>query len=477
MTNKYYITTPIYYANGSPHVGHLLTTTVADCLARYYRKKIGQENVFFTTGLDEHGTTVEQSALKEGYKPEEFQNYVDKRSEEWKKAFDETNISYDFFVRTTSPTHKQFAQNFIQKMIDNDDIYKAAYKGKYCYGCEKFLTLSDQNEEGLCPLHRPDQVIETEEENYFFKLSKYAPKVKGLISNNTIKIHPEGKKQEMLSRIDLGVDDLSISRPKEKVGWAVEFPNDSNQTVYVWVEALINYLSSLEITNRQDLWKSVVHALGKDINWFHNVIWPAFLLSANYPLPKNTFVHSYLSIGGKKISKSLGNTLTPQDLISKYGIDGARYLVLKNIPYKNDVDLTLEMLDERYNADLANGLGNTAARITKLAQNSGLEFEFAPIDENIWHQEWANPLTEFKVDETLQNIWRKISGLDKHVNENEPWKIEDLAKLKAILEFELNELKLIATIIEPFLPETSAKLQNHLKNGQVAAIGGLFPRI
>lgn len=322
---KFYITTPIYYANGSPHIGHFLTTSIADTLSRYNKKRLGEKNVYFTTGLDEHGTTVEQSALKNGYKPENFQDYVDKLAQEWKKAFDDTNIAYDYFVRTTHPTHKKFAQNFIQKLVDAGDVYKGSYKGKYCYGCEKFLTLSDLNDAGLCPLHRPDQVSEIEEDNYFFKLSEYAPRIKKLLEDGTIDVKPINKRNEMLARLEAGVNDLSITRPKEKVSWGVEFPGDSDQTVYVWVEALINYLSSLEINDKKDLWEGAVHLVGKDINWFHNVIWPSFLLSAGYPLYKKSYVHSYLNVSGQKISKSLGNLITPNDLIEKYGVDVFRH--------------------------------------------------------------------------------------------------------------------------------------------------------
>lgn len=478
---KFYITTPIYYANGSPHIGHFLTTSVADALTRYNRKKLGDENAYFTTGLDEHGTTVEQSAVKAGYSLENIQEYIDKRGSEWKDAFDATNISYDYFVRTTNEGHKAFAQEFIKKMKENGYVYKATYEGKYCNGCEKFLTLSDLNEEGYCPLHRPDQVIETKEDNYFFKLSEFAPKVAELIKNETIKVFPENKRGEMLARIEQGVDDVSISRPKEKVAWGVEFPDDSDQTVYVWVEALINYLSSLEINQKQDFWPFAIHMVGKDINWFHNVIWPSMLLAAGYPLYKASFVHGFLKVGGQKISKSLGNAITPADLVEKFGVDGARYVILSNLPYKNDSDVTLEALEEKYNADLANGLGNTVARITKLienAQKKGLKFSETVIDENVWNEKWAQPFEEFRVHHVIENIWRRLTELDKHINENEPWAIKDDDKrLGEVLQYELDELRAIATIIEPIIPETSEKILGILNSGDIRGGNILFKRI
>ncbi len=474
--NTKYITTPIYYANGSPHIGHFLTTTVTDALARFYRKSLGDDNVFFTTGLDEHGTTVEQSAIKEGFAPADFQQYVNKRASEWQKAFDSTAISYDYFVRTTNTTHKKFAQDFIQKLVDAGDVYKATYTGKYCNGCEKFLTLSDQTANGFCPLHREDQVVELQEENYFFRLAKYAPKIRALLDSNTIKISPEAKKTEMLARLT-DVADLSISRPIEKVGWGVLFPGDDKQTVYVWVEALINYLSSLEIAGKPELWESAVHLVGKDINWFHNVIWPAFLLSAGYAPHKESFVHSFLTVSGQKISKSLGNTITPDELVQNYGIDGARYLTLKNLPYKDDADITWDVLDETYNADLANGLGNTVARLTKLAQTSGFDFDLPHPTAELWHAAWVHPIAEYRLDLVLYNIWAQLAELDKHINEHTPWALTDPITLREILEYELGELLKIAVSVEPFLPNTSQKIQAVLTERRIVATSGLFPRI
>lgn len=479
MTNKTsYITTPIYYANGSPHVGHYLTTTIADSLNRYFSKKLGDNNAFFTTGLDEHGTTVEQAAVKAGYDINNIQNFVDLKAEEWKKAFDDTNIKYDYFVRTTNPQHEKFAQEFIQKMVKAGDVYKNTYTGKYCNGCEKFLTISDLNEQGLCPLHRADQVVEVTEENYFFKLSKYQTKLQELISQDIIKILPEAKKNEVLARIEQGLEDLSISRPKGKVSWGIEFPNDPNQTIYVWVEALINYLSSLEINNKQDFWQNTTHIMAKDINWFHNVIWPAFLLSADYPLYKRSFVHNFFTVNNQKISKSLGNVITPNELVNRYSVDGARYLILSFLPYKNDSDVNWELLTEKYNADLANGLGNAVARVAKLAQNSKQTFNIKVDEENVWEDEIFSPIDEdFRIDLVLQNIWKDISTLDSHINENEPWKIKDENKLHDVLKQEISLILKIGTILEPFLPETSKKIVKQFGASTINATEPLFPRI
>ncbi|MFC1649393.1 methionine--tRNA ligase [Patescibacteria group bacterium] len=478
MNKNFYVTTTIYYANGSPHIGHYLTNTVADVLARYKRLEIGSNNVFFTTGLDEHGTTVEQSASKEGFKNKDIQKYVDKRAVEWKKAFDDSEISYDYFVRTTDPMHEEHAKNFIRELVKSKDVYKSTYAGKYCNGCEKFLTLSDQNEKGLCPLHRPDQVIETKEDNYFFKLSRYAPKVKKLVENGKLNVQPQNKKREILSRLSEKIDDVSISRPKEKVGWGIEFPDDPKQSVYVWVEALMNYTSSLEINNKEDFWKNSYHVIGKDISWFHNVIWPALLLSAGKPLFTGSFVHSFLNIGGEKISKSKGNVITPSELIAKYGIDGARYLILSNLPYKNDSDVTWEYLDVKYNADLANGLGNLVSRIVGLTNKyfnsvipeSPKDPEKHPlrVGRNIhtWKKAWEDinkSMDTYEFNKALGSIWKFIAEADKYINDQKPWELAkdgNEKELAWVVYGLCDSVHQLAWQLGAFLPDTSTKIAN-----------------
>ena len=484
MTN-FYVTTPIYYANGLPHIGHLITTTIADVLARYYRTILGNNNVFFTTGLDEHGTTVEESAKKEGF--HDYQGYVDQRAEFWQTAFTKTNISYDFFVRTTNPQHEKFTQNFIRKLVKAGDVYKKKYQGKYCYGCEKFLTLSDLNEQGYCQYHRPDQIIEIEEDNYFFKLSKYSRQVAELIKNETINIQPLNKRNEILSRIKAGIEDQSISRPKEKVSWGIEFPDDPGQTIYVWIEALLNYLSSLEINHKQKLWENSVHIIGKDINWFHNLIWPSMLLSANHPVHKGSFVHSILNIGGKKISKSIGNVISPEDIVNKYGIDGTRYLLLSNTPYKDDVDVTWESLDTKFNADLANGLGNLVARIAKLCENSQLEFPYdrypdskpqpESISKSMFDPNLAVLIQNYQFNDALNYIWQElIKKSDLYISENEPWNLKG-KKLYEVLQTSVENIRRIAYNLQPLLPETAKKILSQFVGPAIKSQPPLFPRI
>ena len=477
MNKKYFVSTPIYYANGLPHVGHFLTTTAADVVARYYRQVLGQENVFFTTGLDEHGTTVEQAAEKEGFNINTFQEYVDKRAKQWKESFDKTNISYDYFVRTTNPKHEKFAQDFIRKMIKNGDVYKGKYQGKYCNGCEKFLTFSDLNEEDYCPLHRPDQTVVVEEKNYFFKLSKYAPEVKTLIEKGKIKIIPENKKSEILSRLKDKIEDVSISRPKEKVAWGVEFPDDPKHTIYVWVEALLNYISSLEINNKHAFWKNSYHFLGKDISWFHNVIWPAMLLSAKHPVFKGTFVHGFLLVGGAKISKSLGNIITPKDLVDKFGIDGARYLILSNFPLDNDTDITLENLAIKYNADLANGLGNLISRVAKLLAIRKIDLDKLGVEKiTSFSPEVASAIENVKLHNAIHYISLYVSSLDRYINQKEPWKKERLHEI-VLWHNLLKGIRQIAYDLKPFLPETAEKIEKQFKGPKIKSGKPLFPRL
>ena len=481
----FYITTPIYYANGSPHLGHFLTTSAADALARYYRQELGEENVFFTTGLDEHGTNVEQSAKKEGYS--NIQEYVDRRFNEWKEMFDVSQISYDYFVRTTNPKHKDFVKKFISTLVDNGDVYKAKYKGKYCNGCEKFLTKSDLDERGLCPLHRPDQVVEVEEENYFFKLSKYAPKVAELLQKNTLRILPDNKKKEILSRISQGVEDISISRPKEKISWGIEFPNDSNQVIYVWVEALLNYLSSLHINKKEIFWEGqTTHLLGKDISWFHNVIWPSLLLSAKKPLFKESFVHSFLKVAGQKMSKSLGNVITPQDLISRYGLDGARFLILSSLPYKNDSDVTKDYFDKKYSAVLSNGLGNLISRVTKLCENTDKEY-YLSLGGSLKTQEQLKSkikdlIKDYKLNEITLLLEEQINFLDKEIQTVKPW--ENLEESQEFLQGVLLHILFLLHTFNFILPQTSKKVFAHFnftreqdKKSKIKHLTGLFPRL
>jgi methionyl-tRNA synthetase len=473
MSKKVFITTAIDYANDVIHVGHAYEKILADCVARYFRLVKGEKNVLFTTGTDEHGTTNQKAAEARDLSPQE---HVDDISSQDKKQIDSLNISYDRFIRTTDSDHEKVAADFFGKSLENGDIYKEKYKGYYCEGCEAHKTLSELNEQKQCFNHPTLQIQELDEENYFFKWSNYENFLKDLISSNKLVIKPAGKRAEMLAFLDSGLNDITVSRPKYKVSWGITTPHDPEQVIYVWFDALINYFTE---GSQQGFWDEdtrIVHFVGKDIARWHTLLWPAMLKSAGYKLPDVVYVHGFLNLEGKKISKSTGNIVRPQELVDEFGADVVRYYLLKHGPITEDSDLSRDHVKEVYNGDLANGLGNTVARLAKLAERSGLEF---PVEKNNteFDQKLFEPLTDFRTDLVLQNIWRELAQLDKHINEHEPWAIKDIKELKEVLGFEIGKLREIAKFIEPFIPETSQKLQTRFGQTKIKAEDALFPRL
>lgn len=384
MSKKFYISTPIYYTNDVPHIGHTGTTIYADVMARYHRA-IG-DSVFFLTGTDEHGEKVATSATKAGLEPQAF---VDKMADEWKEIWRQLKISNDQFIRTTLSGHETVAKVLLTKMKSaktpsgKDAIYEGVYKGIYCIGCEEFKTEKDLVD-GKCPEHRPDQIVHKEEKNYFFRISEYMVYVRDLISGKSVDIKysdgstvhydpinviPTNKRNEMVSKIEEYIKDgrdMSISR--ENVAWGIEIPWDKNQTTYVWVEALMNYYTATKFkwedgNSYEDFWPATVHFLGKGNNWFHTVIWPSMLIALGLPLPKDIYVHGYFNVNGMKMGKSLGNVISPNELVAKYGVEGTRYLLCAAMPYLDDSDVSWKWFDEKYNSALANGLGNLVSRV------------------------------------------------------------------------------------------------------------------
>src|SRR3989344_6618525 len=361
--NKYYVTTAIDYTNNVIHIGHAYQKILADVLARYHRQ-IG-DKTFFLTGTDEHGTTNEQAAKAAGKDP---QTFVDEISAKDREQIDSLNINYDRFIRTTDPDHKKLVKEFYLKVKKNGDIYKGVYKGLYCVGCESYKTDSEIID-GKCPLHPTRELQQIEEENYFFAWSKYEDFLRKLIKKNPGFVQPEARRNEMLAFLDQGLRDIAISRQKDKVSWGIPIPDDPEHVNYVWFDALINYVSGAP-----DFWPADVHILGKDNVRWHALLWPAMLKSAGYKLPKTIYGHGFINLNGEKISKSRGNVIRPNELVKEFGVDGVRYYFIRFGPWVEDVDISVEHLREVYNADLANGLGNTVARIAKLAEKSGLEF-------------------------------------------------------------------------------------------------------
>lgn len=471
---KVLITTAIDYANDVIHIGHAYQKILADCLARIERLRLGKENVYFLTGTDEYGSTNQKAAEALGLDPKK---HVDIISQKDKAQLDALNISYDRFIRTTDLDHKKYAQEVFQKSLDNGDIYLAKYKGLYCVGCESYKTASELSDNGQCVLHPTRKIQEVEEENYFFKWSKYAPFLKKLLGSDFCL--PESKKREMLSFLEQGLEDIPVSRPKNKVSWGIDLPNDPDHVMYVWFDALVNYYTAGIQTGFWDDDTKIVHILGKDNTRFHALLWPAMLKSAGIRLPDKVYSHGFINLNGEKISKSRGNVIRPSELVNQFGVDTVRYYFLRYGPIVEDVNISLDHLKEIYNGDLANGLGNTVSRVAKLVQNSGQKF---PIEERLmignylWNGNWLSPLENYRVDLLLVNVWQKIAALEKHINENTPWSVKDPAKLGEILEYEVNEIREIAHLVEPFIPGISQKIKNQFLVEEIKSADPIFPR-
>ncbi len=474
MKKKIFITTAIDYTNDVIHVGHAYEKILADCIARYERIKRGAENVHFTTGTDEHGTTNEKAAEKRGITPLE---HVTEISAKDKEQIDALNISYDRFIRTTDEDHKKFALEFFTKSLENGDIYKGSYKGYYCEGCESHKTISELDENRQCPNHKTRQIQELDEENYFFRWSKYESFLKELITSGQLDIRPEGKKLEMLAFLDKGLKDITVSRPKYKVSWGFTTPNDPEQVIYVWFDALINYLTEGLTKGFWDEDTEIVHFVGKDIARWHTLLWPAMLKSAGYRTPDKVYVHGFINLDGQKISKSLGNVIRPTELVDKYGVDAVRYYLLKQGPVVEDSDISTKQLEEVYTGELANGLGNTVNRLAALAEKSGYSCgnnaEIAIEDQaNIY-----SPIAEFRIDIVIKNIWQRLAALDKNINENTPWSITNKDELYKVLDYEITELKKLAILLHPVMPNMSEKIAGIFSSENIKKPEGLFPKI
>ena len=465
---KFYITTAIDYVNASPHLGHALEKVQADVIARYHRF-LGKD-VFFLTGTDEHGRKIKEAAVKAGKSPIEFCNKMTARFKALVKIL---NLSNNDFIRTTDQRkHWPVVKKVWLKLKEKGDIYKKKYKGLYCPGCEAFITKKDLKD-GKCLFHQKEPEI-IEEENYFFRLSKYSKKIEESIERDKIKIIPQSRKKETLNFVKQGLEDISFSRPRKDLKWGIPVPDDKTQTIYVWADALVNYLSGAP-----KYWPADVHCIGKDIQKFHCTIWPGILLSSGLPLPRVIFIHGFITVGGEKMSKSLGNVIDPFALVEKYGIDSVRYFLLREIPPTEDGDFTYEKFEQRYNADLAKGLGNLVARVVTLAAKLKMKNEklktttknlkINKIIDKTW-KSYKKSLDEFKFNEALIVIWQLISFCDKLIERERPWEAKNQKAINNLL-FSLAE---IAKMLEPFLPETSEKILKQLKTKKSQP---LFPRI
>ncbi len=474
---NYYVTTSIPYVNGEPHLGHALEYIYADVLARAARES--GDSVIFTTGTDEHGGKVAEKAAEAKLAP---QKYVDGISQKFRDLQKALNISNDRFIRTTDAAHIQRAQ-LIWKALEKD-IYKGSYVGLYCTGCEAFVTEAVAKEnKNICPHHnKPYEKIQ--EENYFFKLSSYAIQIREAIETDAYRIVPETRKHEILQVIKDGLEDISISRPKEKIAWGVPVPGDTKQVMYVWFEALMNYITVLgypEHKDFKDFWPANAQVIGKDILRFHAAIWPGMLLGLGLPLPEKLYVHGFVSVGGKKMSKSLGNSVDPMQIINKYSADVFRYFMARHIPSYADGDFNWDRLEQAYNNELANELGNAVQRTVVLAQKNlnGIigDIPAAQHDVAQYHQ----ALDDCRFDRALDEVWDQVRGLNQYIDEQKPWEIAkagDQQHLQEVLAYQAGCLIEIAALLKPFMPETAAKIEYVFNEGVVRPLETtLFPRL
>jgi methionyl-tRNA synthetase len=474
--SKYYITTSIPYVNGEPHLGHAMEFVMADVLAR--RARQAGEDVIFSTGTDEHGGKIAEKATELGLTPKEL---TDQMSKTFSDLAASLNISNDRFIRTTDPGHEQRAAVIWKNLAK--DIYKGSYTGWYCTGDEAFFTEAEvKANNGVCPNHnRPYEKIE--EENYFFRLSNYTDVITKAIATGDFVVLPDTKRNEILGVLKSGLENISISRPQEKISWGIPVPGDDTQVMYVWFEALMNYITVLGYPENEVFkayWPAQVQVIGKDIIRFHAAIWPAMLLGLGLELPKRLFVHGFINIDGRKMSKSLGNFVSPNDIIDKYGADAFRYFFLRHIPSYNDGDFSWDAFEAAYNNELANELGNavqrTAAMVVKYQE--GKIGELPEAGHDIAQYEAA--LAVCKFDRALDEVWEQVRGLNQYIDEAKPWAVAKSGEsehLREVLAYQVSSLLSIASLLEPFLPETAAKIQAIFANG-VVTLGEttLFPK-
>ena len=476
---NYYITTTLPYVNSSPHIGFASEIIRADVMARFHREILDKE-VFFNTGTDEHGQKIFNQAQEEKLLPQEF---CDLQAEKFKELKKVLNLSFNNFVRTTDEHHIKAAQEFWKKCQEKGDIYKAKYKVKYCVGCELEKTDSELNEEGRCPLHPNKDLQVSEEENYFFKFSNYQKALLDLYKNNPDFVEPQKRFNEIKSFVEKELKDFSISRLKEKLSWGISVPGDKEHVMYVWFDALVNYISVLGWPENQanfEKWWPGVQLAGKDNLRQQSDMWQAMLMSAGLPNSRKIYINGFIISDGQKMSKSLGNVISPLEMVKKFGIDGTRYLLTGSSNFGEDVDLTWEKMTEKYNNDLANGLGNVFSRVIKLSQK--IDFSNGEIENFIEKnikmnlKEYSKYFNKGQVEKLLQDAQKKVTELDKNIETIKPWEIakSDPEKFeKEMLGFLIGLFE-IKEMIKIFMPETAEKMEKMLKSREMV---GLFPRI
>lgn len=473
----YYVTTSIPYASGNPHIGNAFDSLYGDVVARYH-KQLGDE-VIFEAGADEHGSKIYEKALEAKQTPEAFIETVIPQIEQMHRLI---NSDYTHFARTNSKQHISIAQKLWKQM--GEDIYKSAYNGWYCVGCEEYKTETEvKANNGVCPLHNK-KYEKLEEENYFFRLSKYSSKLEEVIESGEFEVVPSNRKTEILNVIKGGLTDISISRPKKTLPWGIPVPGDTTQVMYVWFEALMNYITVLDYPDGDDFknfWPTNLQIVGKDNLRFHAAIYPAMLLSAKLPLLKKLFVHGHVTSAGKKMSKTVGNVVTTEEIVSKYGTDAFRYYFLRHVPSHDDGDFTWERFDAVYHGELANELGNVVQRISSMINR----YQQGVIGDVPSPEHDTDPyhiaIQNCQFDRALEWVWELVKGLNVFIEAEKPWQIAkeaDETHLREVLAACVGDLNQIAELLLPFMPSTAETIQQIFKEGYVHNYSGvLFPRI
>jgi methionyl-tRNA synthetase len=471
MDNNFYITTTLPYVNAAPHIGFALEIVAADVIARYQR--LQGKQVIFNTGTDEHGQKIYEQALAAELEP---QAYCDQWAAKFKDLREQLDLSFDHFIRTTDDKHIAAAQEFWRHCDQNGDIYKATYQVKYCVGCELAKTDSELDE-GRCPLHPKQELELREEENYFFRFSKYAEPLLAAYQQQENFVKPAARYKEISAFVANGLSDFSISRLRSKMPWGIPVPGDEEHVMYVWFDALVNYISTLDWPQDeqrfQQFWPGVQVA-GKDNLRQQAAMWQAMLLSANLPMSHQILINGFIGVDGQKMSKSLGNVIAPSELVERYSVDAARYLLMDLGPFGEDMDVTFAKLDIAYQAKLANGIGNLCSRLAKMAEQSQLQL---PAVKLSIEPEFAQLMDEYELGAAVSYLEQRVSQLDQYLAKEQPWRQEAAPKL-ATLSHAISQLLQIAHQLQPFMPSTAATILQHFQQPQISALTtGLFPRL
>lgn len=479
MEKSFYIATAIPYVNAKPHIGNALDYILADTLARYHKQQ--GETVFFQVGTDEHGNKVAQKAEELGLEP---QAYTDQMVTSFHEMLGALNISYTDFIRTTDDRHAQAVQTIWTKLTPY--IYKDTYEGWYCTGCESFVTAKEATaNNGICPIHqKPYEQLS--EENYYFKLSEFGDKIREHIEDGSFDIQPAFRKQEVLKLLDDGLQDISISRPRKHLSWGIPVPGDDEHVMYVWIDALSNYISVLGYPDGdlfKTFWPADVQVVGKDIVRFHAAIWPAMLIALEQPLPKKLLAHGHINVAGTKMSKSLGNVVDPIEIAQTYGVDAFRYFFLRHIPTLDDGDFTWERFESAYNGELGNELGNlvqrVASMITRYQQGVIGDMPEAMHDNKMYHQ----AMLGLRLNEAFEEIWKLVRELNVYLETVKPWQVAKEGEASAehlaeILSYASGGLLQIADLLQPFLPATSDAITALFSANTIPTeLTPLFPKI